>query len=405
MRPLLTAAMAGWLVAAVGASGAEPPPAGVSVAADGHTVSIQTDGGDCRDLMVSLCRRIGARLYWDPGIRRTVTAHASGLPIEQAIVRLLGPLNYGIIWRDDPAAGPSVFMPTEIMVYRDGMKNDVALTFDGTATVETPATTTNDIPQLAAAISATGDVRRCVSAARALAAMGTPAAVGALLDALGTLPPGEPGDQIALIAGGVTNREAARLLSERLMSSEDPRVVLAAERGLGATADGALLRDLYRAHGGDPTGRGYLRLTETLAGVTSRDAEQAVSDFAGPRNQAPATPIARAAVTSLSRIGTATAADQLVERLDLATAETGADLAAAVSGVTPTPESLAALRFAAAGNSAAQKDSTRIAAIRGLARFPDSQTVALMRQLAADPSPAVRDEAGRLLRFLEGDAP
>lgn len=381
------------------------------IRAGGGSVLLDVRSADARDVMLEICRQTGARLYWDPAIRRSVTLHADGMPLERLLPRVLGPANFAVVWHPDPDI-PGAYRPAEIRVYRDGRQELAVLAFEAPKTTSDDAELaailaegTNAIPRLAGDLTATGDVRRCTLAARALAALGTPEAITPLFALLGTLPAGDMADHLARIAGGITNAASARMLSVYLLSTDRPLVADAAARSLGATADSDLLRELQRVHGSDPSSQGYTRLCAAVTSASTKAAEPALSGFAGPLDRAPADPLARAAVTALSRVGSATATDQIVERLNSVPEGSTAELDAAVASTAPTPEGLASLRYAAAGSKAASRDSTRTAAIRGLMRFPDGETVTLLRQLKSDPSPAVRSEASRALQFLEPDNP
>ena len=393
--PVFPVVLAAALTAAGTMAGALPN----SVRLQDGKVTVSPGPQDLRRVLVDLCRQAGARLYLDPRIRTTVEPDCREIPLEKALVRILGSRSHTITWRPDPGGTPAWRMD-EVRVYLD-RRDDARLewspeTADGAPSGEA------GIPDLAAAIANADDDAEARRAAEQLAAIGSPAAADALFMALDDLPAGARQDAVARAAAGITNQAAASVVAAYLAGATDPAVVRAATGALASLADSALLRTLEGAHRTRPDDTAYVRVLDVIRRSSDPAAEAALIAWAGAPGTESSTPLSNAAREGLASLATGSAIDALVERLARAAPGDAAALADIVAGTAPTPEGLAALRHAAAGNKTADSDPPRVAAICGLVRFPDGETLALLQSLEDDPSPAVRDAAANALRELTG---
>ncbi len=182
---------------------------------------------------------------------------------------------------------------------------------------------------------------------------------------------------------------ASALLKDYLKQT-DESAVPAARYLLSRMDNPGLLETLRQSYAGS-TAADREKIRELVAALSSPVFEKGLIEMAGPAEHPPQDELAWPALQGLANMGTATATDQLLERIEksIGAAGTG-DLAELVRNVTASPLSVAALRAAAGGNKRFSADATRVAAIRALARFRDGQTLALLKRLETDPSAAVR---------------
>jgi HEAT repeat protein len=256
------------------------------------------------------------------------------------------------------------------------------------------------IKDLVAALSDRTQEARIRLSATTLARIGTPTAVEPLLTLMSELPDSELKDDVSHIVSTITNAEAADCLFRWFISTEDVAVRGASEYSLARMVNKHLLSKFWEAVSAFPLSTPYERFLSLVRNLASPAAEEALLSWVGPTDAQPTTDLGRSALFGLGQIGTATATNALLQRLDSTSSDDTGDTFTAVTQVAGSDEAIAALRYVAQGNKVATRDHARVAAIYGLARFPDGETTDLLRVLLDDPSPLVRDAARQGLEKL-----
>jgi HEAT repeat protein len=150
---------------------------------------------------------------------------------------------------------------------------------------------------------------------------------------------------------------------------------------------GALFKRLEELYRTAPREDEREAVLDFVSGITSRAYEPElirVSQEAG----SPPTAFQRAAIRALANMGTATAVNSLLDRLEHSGGLEGESLTEDIRNMAGTPASLAALRYAASGGKRFLSPAVRVAAVQSLARFQDRQTLGLLTKLAAEaPEP------------------
>ena len=249
----------------------------------------------------------------------------------------------------------------------------------------------------------TADTAAMRLAAAALARLGSPQAIQTLYDALGRLQDGDWKEEICRLASGVTNRESANVLMEILKSTQDQSLIRASEYALGHMADIAIVSAFAKDYDANSDADIKERILNLVRNIHSRDAESALNDLAGPSASPPSDPLARAALEGLSHIGTATATDNLLQRLEAAPPDRTCDIFNAITRVSGSDEGRAQLQYAAMGNKQASSDRTRVAAIYGLGNYPDGETRTALQQLSQDSNTVIRAAAQQTLNIMTGE--
>lgn len=192
-----------------------------------------------------------------------------------------------------------------------------------------------------------------------------------------------------LVQPGGGSPTAASALLKLYLEQNEESAALVSRFALSRMDDPGLLDSLRQAYaGGDADAREKIR--ELVAALSSPVFEAGLAELAGPAGPGANAELAWPALQGLANMGTATATDRLLERIEKGGGPEAGELAELVRNVTASPVSVAALRAAAAGNKRFSADATRVAAIRALARFRDGQTLALLDRLESDPREAVR---------------
>lgn len=404
-----------WL-AAQSLTALEPVSAISGEVADGR---LTVEWRECllKDCLTALCMRLNCALYFDPAITNRVTASFRGQELEKSLPRLLHTVNYMIVWESvpDPKKG-RIDRVAEIRVYRAGQDKLATLVVaprKAHAPERSEVLGEADIRLLGEAVIDVAHPDRAGEAARKLAADGSSAAILALWKGVAAWNPvtGDGGDSgmddpVTRAAWAVTNPSAFPVLLDRYLregASENEQ--LATRNILGRMTDAEGVAEIRLAYGkADAAARE--RLEELVGAVTARGAERALTALAGPSDQAPAGPLARAALKGLSNLGTATATDDLLTRLEkrpAPAASGGDDLRESIGQLPGTPETVAALLSAATGNKRYSNGETRAAAVQALARFQDSRTLDLLQQLTHDPDPLVAQAAKAVLAVDESE--
>jgi len=358
-------------------------------------VSVHAKAVPLNELLSDLCRQAGMK-WRGESVTMPVDADFDDLPLDIALLRLLGGVNYSLTWAplpEDPgAASGRRYRPVEVWTgHRDA--GERAPEDAG------PEESWPSLESCLADLARPGSTRRFARAARALAATGTPEAVRPLFETLRTMPAGEQRNELVHIAGSVTNPAAAAALAEIWLTADaDQPAERAASESLARVIDADGLRQLRAACERRSASVADSRFVDFVRRICSPAAESAVADWTGAEGRAPGTDLEKAAWSAMSRIGTGSAADRLIERADTVPMEEADFLYESVEGMAPTPQALASLRYAAEGNKLATREDTRLAALEALSRFPDGESLALLQRLAEDPSPSIRRAAGGILR-------
>ena len=365
-------------------------------------VSVHAKAVPLNELLSELCRQAGMEFRGEI-VTVPVDADFDDLPLDIALLRLLGGVNYSLTWTplpDDPSAAPGRrYRPAEIWI---GRRQAGEPPPESAGPEEAGPSLDACLDDLARPDSE----RRFMKSARALAAMGTPEAARPLFDALRAMPEGEQRNDLVHIAGSITNPAAAAALVDIWLDADaNEPAERAASESLARVIDADALRELRAACERNAEPSLDSRFVDLVRRIGSPSAESAVAEWTGAEGRAPATDLEEAAWTALSRIGTGSAADRLIERADTVPTEDAGFLYGTVHGMAPTPQALASLRYAAVGNKLTSREETRLAALEALSRFPDGESLALMQRLAGDPSAAVRRAAGRILKTWGAPAP
>ena len=366
-------------------------------------VSINAKSALLRDLLTDLCRQSGIHCSGYHGLVERVDVFFQNVPLEKALIRLLGGTSYVIIWAYDfSASSPSkVCRPVAVWV---GPRDTDHPTFPDSTFLQTGDDGVPVLDELASRLFDADSTNEVLNAAQLSAAMGTPEAVRSLFDALEKMPDGDLRENVIRIAGSITNAAAAPVLSDVWLHAQDAGIARAAAQALARMVDGEGLRQLREACEQRETPEEAARFIDLLQQVSSPAAEDVITKWTGEEARAPATALEAAAWTALSRIGTGSAANRLIERANSVPEAEALSVYEAFNTMAPTPPALAALRYAAEGNKLATHEATRLAALQSLARFPDGETVSLVQRMAADPSARVQETAGMILREWDAAA-
>lgn len=133
-----------------------------------------------------------------------------------------------------------------------------------------------------------------------------------------------------------------------------------------------------------------------------KNAEKGLIAMAGATSETP-TGLQDAALCALGNMGTATATDHLLDSLEKSSDEDAGELSELIRNVSASQTSVAALRYAAAGNKRFSSDKTRLVAIQALGLFQDRQTRDLMESLAKDANASIRIAAAAVLADEDTD--
>ena len=369
---------------------------------DGRITS-NVESAELRAIMVEIARQLPCSLYFDPHITNVVTVRLKSVEIGKALLSLLNSVSYVISWQQDRIA--------DIRIYHAGNREKAVLVWnaeqnDSNSNPELDSLISRGnaaLPQLLAILTNTDNTVDMRLAAEALAKLGSPEAVNAIYHALGALQDGDLKEEICRLASCVTNRESADVLMEILTLAQDRSLIRASEYALGHMVDSAMLSAFAKAY--DANGDAVIkeRVLNLVRNTCSPDAESALIDLAGPLKTPPSEPLARAALEGLSHIGTATATDNLLQRLESVPADRTRDIFNVITQVSGTDESRAQLQYAAMGNKQVSGDQTRVAAIYGLGNYPDGETRIFVQQLLQDSNTVIRAAAQRTLNNMTGE--
>lgn len=139
-------------------------------------------------------------------------------------------------------------------------------------------------------------------------------------------------------------------------------------------------------------------LETRLREITDPEAEPELRRLA---SREPGAPLQAEALAALANMGSATAADFLLARVEAAGPD-AEDAAALVANIALSPRTSAALRVAALGNKRVASVPARLAALRGLARVADSGARAVLETLSRDPDATIRSAARACLNEETG---
>ena len=326
----------------------------------------------------------------------------SNLPIETALARLLDRFSYSIDWRRDWREGAVVWRPTVIRV---GTTGATTASEADPRTVSDAAWPPDDEMRLFAAVTnAVRDLGAAVAATMELAQRGSPSTVDRLFDGLAHVAPGVEFDHLARAATSQMRGTAAGpVVAAYALSAERDDLRAAAIEAAARLADGELLASLEAAHAERLGSDSYRRVLEIVRRATSPCAQPVLERWADEAFSDPASARALAALQGLASVGRAPTTDALFDRLARAPPSARRCIEDAILATAPTAEALAALRFAAEGSRTSAGVDARLLAVESLARFPDSETLALFRRIAAgDGPPKLRRRCADHVRRLTG---
>ena len=345
---------------------AEPPPP-APVTLDRDRVTIPPGPRSRRDTVESLARLVNAQLLWPPDTADSVVdAAMNGVPIEQALPRLLEGLDWTVVWQPAPSTDRMRWHPVDIRI--------------GASSAHT------SVPSAAPTVSRHAEER--------------PNSLEHLFDRLRRAEDEHARRALAdeMAAAALTSAEAHVAVARWLDLSEPDHVRAVAIEVASRRADAELLMRLEQQHREQDDAIGYNNVLELIRRARSVEAVPALVTWADEIEAQPASPRARAALQGLASVGSGPSVDFILDRFASASTEAREALRDALLAAAPTSMALSALRSAAEGRRGANRDEVRLAALDSLARFPDSLTVDLVRRLAnGDPSPAVRGRAAQLV--------
>jgi HEAT repeat protein len=372
-------------------------------------ITANVESAEIRTVMIEIARQIPCSLYFDPDITNSTSISVSGQPLEKALFSILSGVSYVITWEpaDDPQAA-SRYRAVNIRVFRSGNPDSAVLTYSAEAQPE-PANPDLDalvaqgnaaISRLSMMLTNVTDAANAKLAAEALAKIGSPESVEALLDGLAQLQDGDLKEEICKLASVVSNKAAADSLLEIMTTAEDRSLVRASEYALAHMVDSEMLSRFAADFNSSQNDTANERLLNLVRNTASREAEEALTTLAGPVKEPEFTPLTTAALSGLSRLGTATGADNLFQRLESAPPDRSSDIFNAISQISGSDEARSVLQYAATGNKQTSSDRTRVAAIHALGNYPDGQTRDILHSLSSDASESVRQAATTVLQRL-----
>lgn len=339
------------------------------------------------ELLQRLCGQLQCDLIFDPRITDRVSVAFDDQDADQALYRTLQAFDYVITWERGAESGPGRHdRISSIRVFRDGHPEDSFLPI-----VPGPGSVGSEFQPLLARLADRTDPQGARLAAEELARNGSSAALKALFAALplwnenGALTDAVSRAALSIPGAG----SAAGLLGEYLAAS-DESVALATRFNLSRLADDDLVESIAAQYRESEDPDRQQKLAALIESISSRDAEAGLIALAGSSGPSPAGPLPWAALKALGNLGTATATDHVLERMERGRGDEREELAEIVQNVSASPASMAALRTAARGNKRFASEATRVAAIEGLARFQDGETVGVLEKLTRDPSEAIR---------------
>ena len=258
----------------------------------------------------------------------------------------------------------------------------------------------SSVPKLQRILVSESKADDALAAGRALAQLATPKAARALIEALTTLPDGELKEEVARLAGGISEGKTANVFMDALQRSSDPVVLCASQYALAQMADWDVVHELAtRCEVTDNSDQRAL-LLNAISLIKNSDAADALMDLSLQREGGVPTPLADSAVRALANIGNGPSASFLIQQLEAAPLEQSGRLYEAISNVS-SPEGRAALLYAAQGNKEATTEQTRAAAILALANSPDEQTGQVLERLTHEDNEAISFTARTTLNQMQ----
>jgi HEAT repeat protein len=233
-----------------------------------------------------------------------------------------------------------------------------------------------------------------IDEATRLAQDGSIAAAHALLARIEQLPDGELKEQTVSIACTMKNRACLPTLIRTLETSRDAGVLRAASQILQVTADSNSLQQVLDAFDASTDATFRRTLEGVVANVRTEEAVPTLTQILSDSTQPVSDGMVSASARALREIGTASAVDAVIERINSDTSpESRALLRAEISQVK-NPQAEMALQSAASGTSKfADTPDARTSAIRALVHYPSSETRDLLMKLTHDADAGVREAA------------
>ena len=159
------------------------------------------------------------------------------------------------------------------------------------------------------------------------------------------------------------------------------------------------VRELVSAYAREPDPDQREEIEARLRAFTDPEAEGDLMELA---SHPVGSPLQAEALTALANLGSATATDFLLRRIEEGSAD-AEEAAALVANVALSPRTAAALRSAALGNKRYMSTATRLAALQGLSRLHDGGTRAAVTTLLQDPDEVIRTAASDRLNREAGE--
>lgn len=250
-----------------------------------------------------------------------------------------------------------------------------------------------------------GDSDTALWAAEALARIGTPSAAGMLLNTLEQVEEGPYKEQLAKQMATINNHESWPVLMDAFLESADATIQRAASTSLAGMADTAIVDEIVALYDAATTEEQMTQLASLISNINSPKASASLLALAGDIASAPQDALQAATIEALAHIGDPQCVSYLFQKLEAASPGEGSYLYTAITGIDQ-PEAQSALLYAAAGNKEVSAEQGRTAAICALGNYPNTDTYALLQQIAAsEDNTAVVTAAVRTIERMERSTP
>ncbi len=250
-----------------------------------------------------------------------------------------------------------------------------------------------------------GDGETAKMAAEALARIGTPYAASMLLTALEEMEEGPFREQVAKQMSTIANHESWPVLMDAFLESGDATIQRAVSTSLASMADTAIIDEIVAMYDAATTEEEMAQWARLVSNISSPKANDSLLTLAGDVSSIPQTSLQEASIEALANIGDPKGVSYLFQKLEAASPGEGSYLYTSITKISQ-PQAQSALLYAAAGNKEVSAEQGRTAAIYALGNYPNTDTYALLQQIAAsEDNAAVITAAVRTLERIEASTP
>ena len=242
-----------------------------------------------------------------------------------------------------------------------------------------------------------GPIDQRLAAAERLLQVGTDESLAALVAIMN----GSPREEKVALGQWLsqTNTVSQRESLLRVLPLADRETARALATSLGSQADADFLASVANSLGFAGSRLAEANMLAVVRNASSPDAVgvllQIVAD--NPADD----PLVTAAAQALVASGTPPSVDAVIQKIDQSADPNQIAALSAILVEVSDPRAQQTLLYAARGNKAASKPSTRIAAIQALANYPTPETSELLKQLQSDTDAEIRDTAAKILNDFQ----